>query len=205
MNSRIFETACEQNQNLMHLFHQERWDRPVMCSHFNFEAIYDVLYVGAGEGFSEAELFSIVDLAVELMKLLQKLLLRHGTVQNNTETHTELLTAWLRREGSACDERLLRDHGAGDHQLVHQLAELTAHGLPVLQPQVHADRLLLQRLDLAADGGQVALEAAQHALHTLHREERRGTQRLVETSNTSAIQSVLSIRHCGPFSHLRSS
>ncbi len=81
----------------------------------------------------------------------------------------------------------------GDHQLVHQLAELTAHGLPVLQPQVHADRLLLQHLDLAADGGQVALEAAQHALHALHREERRGTQRLVETRTPSAIHTVQSV------------
>lgn len=99
MNSRIFETACEQNQNLKHLFLRERWDhhisRPVMCSHFDFEAIYDVLYVGAGEGFSEAELFSVVDLAVELVKLLQKLLLRHRTVQNHTETHTHTLSQFF--------------------------------------------------------------------------------------------------------------
>lgn len=61
----------------------------------------------------------------------------------------------------------LRDHGCRHHQLVHQLAEVAAYRLPVLQPDVHADRLLLQSLDLTADGRQVALEAAQHALHTL--------------------------------------
>lgn len=53
---------------------------------------------------------------------------------------------------------------------------MAAHRLPVLQPDVHADRLLLQGLDLAADGGQVALEAAQHALHPLkEREDRQKT------------------------------
>lgn len=67
----------------------------------------------------------------------------------------------------------LRDHGSGHHQLVHQLAEVAADGLSVLQPDVHADRLLLQGLDLAADGGQVALETAQHALHTLKEEGKK--------------------------------
>lgn len=60
----------------------------LICSHFNFEAIYDVLYVRAGEGLSEAELFSKVDLVIELVKLLQKLLLCYRTVQNHTATHT---------------------------------------------------------------------------------------------------------------------
>lgn len=61
----------------------------------------------------------------------------------------------------------LLDHSSGHHQLIHQLAEVAADGLPVLQPHVHADRLLLQSLDLTADGREVTLEAAQHALHSL--------------------------------------
>lgn len=61
----------------------------LICSHFNFEAIYDVLYIRAGEGLSEAELFSKVDLVIELVKLLQKLLLCYRTVQNHTATHIQ--------------------------------------------------------------------------------------------------------------------
>lgn len=61
----------------------------------------------------------------------------------------------------------LPDHGSRYHQFIYQLTEVAAYSLPILQPDIHADRLLLQSLDLAADGGQVALEAAQHALHSL--------------------------------------
>lgn len=51
-------------------------------SHLEFEAVDDVLDVGAGQRLSEAQLFGKVDLSVELVELLQKLLLRHGTVQD---------------------------------------------------------------------------------------------------------------------------
>lgn len=50
---------------------------------------------------------------------------------------------------------------------------MAAHRLTILQTNVHADRLLLQGLDLTADGGQVALEATQHALHPLEEEQEK--------------------------------
>ncbi len=58
---------------------------PLLClsvSHFEFEAVDDVLDVGAGQRLSEAQLFGEIDLVVELVQLLQKLLLRHRTVQD---------------------------------------------------------------------------------------------------------------------------
>lgn len=61
----------------------------------------------------------------------------------------------------------LPDHGSRHHQFVHQLTEVAAYSLPILQSDIHTDRLLLQSLDLTTDGGQVTLEATQHALHSL--------------------------------------
>ena len=93
---------------------------------------------------------------------LSRMVLRgHGTASERTPQNRTV------PHGPACSPSHLRDHDSGHHQLVHQLAEVAAHRLPVLQPHVHADRLLLQRLDLTADGRQVALEAAQHPLHPL--------------------------------------
>ena len=54
--------------------------------HLEFEAVHDVLDVGAGQRLSEAQLFGEVDLVVELVELLQELLLRHGTVQDGAAT-----------------------------------------------------------------------------------------------------------------------
>lgn len=54
-------------------------------SHLDFEAVHDVLDVGAGQRLSETQLFGEVDLVVELVELLQKLLLRHWTLQDGTE------------------------------------------------------------------------------------------------------------------------
>lgn len=137
-------------------------------SDLQFEAVHDVLNVGAGQRLSEAQLFGEVDLVVEFVQLLQELLLRHRSVQDGPATTTRDGVGPTRLHIYKCVlVAHLRDHGAGHHQLVHQLAEVAAHRLPVLQPHVHADRLLLQSLDLTADGGQVALEAAQHALHPL--------------------------------------
>lgn len=111
-----------------------------------------------------------------LAKLI--LLLSSCSCSRNSCSVTGLSRMVLRRHRTTSDQHVhtstahfthghLRDHGSGHHQLVHQLAEVAADRLPVLQPDVHADRLLLQSLDLTADGGQVALEAAQHALHPL--------------------------------------
>lgn len=50
--------------------------------HLEFEAVDDVLDVGAGQRLSEAQLFGEVDLVVEFVELLQELLLRHWTVQD---------------------------------------------------------------------------------------------------------------------------
>lgn len=59
-------------------------------SHLEFEAVHDVLDVGASQRLSEAQLFGKVDLSVELVELLQKLLLRHRTVQDGaTNTHDQ--------------------------------------------------------------------------------------------------------------------
>lgn len=52
----------------------------VSVSHLEFEAVHDVLDVGAGQRLSEAQLFGEVDLVVEFVELLQELLLRHRTV-----------------------------------------------------------------------------------------------------------------------------
>ena len=164
--------------------------------HLEFEAVHDVLDVGARQRLSEAQLFGKVDLVVELVKLLQKLLLGHRTVQDgaardrDTGHGTRDTGHGTRYTNTGLSRHIQphathsRDHGPGHHQLVHQLAEVAAHRLPVLQTHVHADRLLLQRLDLTADGRQVALEAAQHALHTLRGPVDRQSQ-IVETSNLS--------------------
>lgn len=90
---------------------------------------------------------------------LSRMVLQAGHCQTNW-----LLTLKPRSAGFSCH---LPDHGFRHHQLIHQLAEVAADRLPVLQPDVHADGLLLQSVDLAADRGQVALEATQHALHAL--------------------------------------
>lgn len=59
-------------------------------SHLEFEAVHDVLDVGASQRLSEAQLFGKVDLSVELVELLQKLLLRHRTVQDGAaNTHDQ--------------------------------------------------------------------------------------------------------------------
>lgn len=55
-----------------------------LCSHLDLESVHNVLDVGAGQGLSEAELLGKVDLVVELMKLLQKLLLGNRAVQYYT-------------------------------------------------------------------------------------------------------------------------
>lgn len=55
-------------------------------SDLEFEAVHDVLDVGAGQRLPEAQLFGKVDLVVELVQLLQKLLLRHRTVQDGAAT-----------------------------------------------------------------------------------------------------------------------
>lgn len=55
-------------------------------SHLEFEAVDDVLDVGAGQRLSEAQLFGKVDLVVEFVELLQKLLLRHRAVQDGAAT-----------------------------------------------------------------------------------------------------------------------
>lgn len=54
-------------------------------SHLEFEAVHDVLDVRAGQRLSETQLFGKVDLVVELVELLQKLLLRHWTLQDGAE------------------------------------------------------------------------------------------------------------------------
>lgn len=53
-----------------------------------FEAVHDVLNVGAGQRLSEAQLFGEVDLVVEFVQLLQELLLRHRSVQDGPATTT---------------------------------------------------------------------------------------------------------------------
>lgn len=60
--------------------------------HLEFEPVHDVLDVRAGQRLPEAQLLSKVDLAVELMELLQELLLGDGTVQDGA-AHTERLRA----------------------------------------------------------------------------------------------------------------
>lgn len=50
--------------------------------YLKFETINNILDVGAGQRLSEAQLFGKVDLCVELMKLLKKLLLRHWTFKD---------------------------------------------------------------------------------------------------------------------------
>lgn len=54
-------------------------------SHLEFETVHDVLDVRAGQRLSETQLFSKVDLVVKLVKLLQKLLLCHWTLQDGAE------------------------------------------------------------------------------------------------------------------------
>lgn len=58
----------------------------VSASHLELEPVDDVLDVGAGQRLSEAQLFGKVDLVVEFVQLLQKLLLRHRTVQDGAAT-----------------------------------------------------------------------------------------------------------------------
>lgn len=86
--------------------------------------------------------------------------------------HTQSLSQSRTISSTSSQKVHLRDHGSGNHQFIHQLAEVAAHRLAVLQTNVHADRLLLQCLNLTADGGQVALETTQHALHPLEEQEK---------------------------------
>ncbi len=62
-----------------------------------FEAVDDVLDVRAGQRLSEAQLFGEVDLVVEFVKLLQKLLLRHRTVQDGATMTRDSVTQTLAR------------------------------------------------------------------------------------------------------------
>jgi hypothetical protein len=66
--------------------------------------------------------------------------------------------------------RDLRVHNAldevrGHHHVLHKARQRGLRQLAVLQLHPHAQGLLLQALDLAADGPQVRLEAAQERLH----------------------------------------
>lgn len=53
--------------------------------HLDLEPVHDVLDVRAGQRLSEAQLLGEVNLVVQLMQLLHKLLLSDGAVQYHTE------------------------------------------------------------------------------------------------------------------------
>jgi hypothetical protein len=57
------------------------------------------------------------------------------------------------------------DEVRGHHHILHKARQRGLRQLAVLELHPHAQGLLLQALDLAADGPQVRLEAAQERLH----------------------------------------
>lgn len=84
----------------MNIYHRGVSSTLPFPSHLEFEAVHDVLDVGAGQRLSEAQLFGKVDLVVELVQLLQKALLRHGAVQDGAaqtrENVRSTLSSWTR-------------------------------------------------------------------------------------------------------------
>merc|ERR1712038_1649200 len=130
-------------QRLLKLIYFQQKIFPYFGHGFYLEFLEDVLHVLSGSRLLEALLLQKLNLVVEDLKLLEENIFPHGSLHDG---HNEQLR---------------------HHEVVHKLTELPPDSLPVLQPEVHLDTLLLQTEDLAGDAAQVSLEGEEHGLHPL--------------------------------------